>query len=88
MTAREPEWDEKERAKILAYLDYESQVCTGCGGYLPETTAKENEGRYHAGIPGRCHRCDALQAQQDSYGKDETVKRPGALVLWPVDHKH
>jgi hypothetical protein len=83
VTVREPEWGEKERAKVLAYLEYEAQVCSGCGGWLPETTARENEGRYHAELPGRCHRCDALQLRQDEYANDK-VKRPGALVLWPV----
>lgn len=87
MTVRESEWDEKERAKIAAFFEYEALVCSGCGGYLPETTAAENEGHYHAGAPSRCHRCDALQRQQEDYAGDDTVRRVGALALWPVEHK-
>lgn len=82
MTAREPEWDEKERAKILAYLDYEAQVCTGCGGYLPETT--DEQAKYTAEPPFRCYRCDAIQSQQEAY-KDNP--NPGALVLWPAEKR-
>ncbi|MFF4600552.1 hypothetical protein [Amycolatopsis sp. NPDC001319] len=67
---------------VLAYLDFEQLSCVGCGGYLPETTDVENEGRYVAEPPGRCHRCDAIERQRKEYEDDETVPFPRALVVW------
>lgn len=72
---------------MLALLDYEDQVCPGCGGWLPETTDPEAEGQYVADPPSRCHRCHAIQGRQEEYRSDETVSRPGALPIWPVRRK-
>lgn len=82
VTTREVEWDDDERAKVLALLDYEAQTCPGCGGFLPETTDPQMQFRYEADNPSRCHRCDALHAKQEAY-KDQT--RSSALVIWPVE---
>lgn len=81
-TTREPEWDDEERAKVLALLDYEGMQCPGCGGHLPETTDPDSS--YTTDLPHRCFRCDAIQKQQEKY-KD--TKRPSALALWPAYRK-
>lgn len=82
VTTRESEWDDEERGNVLALLEYERQLCSGCGGYLPETTDKNAS--YTAGLPVRCYRCDVIQSKQDEY-KDQP--NPGALVIWPVEQK-
>jgi hypothetical protein len=74
------EWDEDEQAQVLALLDYESQLCSGCGGFLPDTT--DADGRWTAGLPHRCLRCDAVQTKQHDY---EKTTNPSALVVWPVE---
>lgn len=69
---------------VRAYLDFEHLTCAGCGGFLPDTTDPDNEGRYVAEPPHRCHRCDALERQRKEYD-DDSVQFPRALVVWPVD---
>lgn len=82
-TTREAEWDGEQRGLVLALLSFEGQSCHGCGGFLPETTDPDNDGRYKAGYPGRCYRCSAIKAQQKAY-EDQ---KPESLVLWPVELK-
>jgi hypothetical protein len=80
-TTREAEWDDDDRAWVLALLDVESQRCPGCGGHLPDTTRPEHDGAYDAGPPVRCFRCTALHARQEQYRDDP---HHAAQVLWPV----
>lgn len=60
---------------MLALAAYEGQCCSGCGGYLLETAAREAEERYRAEA-ARCHRCTAIAQEADSY-KDS--RHPQAL---------
>jgi len=60
ITRREPEWDDESRAHVMALLQYERNICKGCGGWLPETTDPENEGKYTSKGGIRCHRCEVL----------------------------
>lgn len=83
VTVRESEWDDEERGTVLALLDYEASTCVGCGGYLPETT--DEDAKFDASPPVRCHRCTALQVKQKEYADQRT---PGALVMWPVKAKN
>jgi hypothetical protein len=69
---------------VLGYLGYESLVCRGCGGYLPETTDYDNSGRYISEPPNQCYRCTSVHRMQDDY-KDH--KHSKALVSWPVHLK-
>ena len=57
---REVEWDQDQQALILALAEYRAETCDQCGGYLPETTLKANEGHYEAVGPFMCHSCEAL----------------------------
>lgn len=82
VTTREPEWSDDDRAVVLAYLEYEGQICSGCGGWLAETTSPENAGKYVASAPYRCHRCDAIERKQEQYKEQ---KRPNSLRVWPVE---
>lgn len=80
MTTREQEWDEQEQGLMLALAEWERLTCNGCGGWLPETTAKENDGAYAPPKPIRCHCCEALAISQELRGDKE---RPQAQ-RWPL----
>jgi hypothetical protein len=64
---------------VLAWLDYESSLCGGCGGYLPETT--DPDASFLAEPPYRCKRCDVVETMQQEY---EDQKNPRALRVWPA----
>lgn len=67
----ETEWDEQSQAEMLALAEYRAGQCPNCNGRLVETTAPENEDRYHAELPLQCHRCKAFARVHDRY-QDET----------------
>lgn len=71
---------------MLALLDFEGQLCNGCGGYLPDTT--DDTKSWTTELPIRCLRCDAVQARQAEYSNPEETTRPGALAIWPVHVKN
>lgn len=68
---------------MLALAEQEALSCHGCGGWLPETTLLENDGRYKADFV-RCHSCTAqgIANEQHTGGKDG-AKQPQAL-RWSV----
>lgn len=68
---------------MLALLYLEEQTCR-CGGFIPETTAPENEGRYRPKPPIRCHRCDALNAAMEADASERGRQDP-AVVLFPIE---
>ncbi len=68
-TVVESEWDEQAQNEVLALLRVESMTCSGCGGWLPETTTVDAEG-WVVEPPHRCGRCTALAIAQDRHGKD------------------
>ncbi|PXY20877.1 hypothetical protein [Prauserella muralis] len=82
MTTREVEWDDDEQAKVIAFLDYEDQLCPHCSGFLPDTTDPEKS--WQADAPSRCYRCDVVLQKQADYTEQ---RRPEALVSWPVKEK-
>lgn len=63
----EPEWDEQERAWMLALEAYRRGRCTRCGGNLAETTDVRNDDAYHVLAPIQCHRCAAFARADDQY---------------------
>lgn len=76
----EQEWDEEQQAYMLALAEREALSCGGCGGWLPETTAIENDGRYAPPEPVRCHSCTTQAIAQEYHAKD--AKHVHA-VHWP-----
>lgn len=73
----EVEWDETERAWMLALDEYEAGLCPMCG--LPSELCQDPsaEGRAEAGLPIRCHVTTARIQRQDEYAD---VKQGGALI--------
>ncbi|MGO1711779.1 hypothetical protein [Corynebacterium variabile] len=79
MTTTEPEWDEQERAWMLALAAYEEEMtCPVCGGPVSECQSTTAEGRFEVGPPVRCHRRTALLQAQDAY-KDA---KQSAALMW------
>lgn len=54
---------------MLALAHHRSLTCSGCGGWLPETTKTDAEA-YRVDPPHRCGKCTALSIAQDKHGKD------------------
>ncbi len=77
VTRREVEWDDDQQAWMLALAEYRAQTCSGCGGYLPDTTHPDRAlDGYVAGPPVRCGGCTALHREFPMYEKAE---QPQAL---------
>lgn len=83
---REPEWDEPERAWVLALADYRAQVHEACGTFLPDATRLEDDGAFRAELPVRCHVCTARAQAMTAHMKGNSSPHPEAL-LWPVVRK-
>lgn len=70
-------WDPNDRAAALGLLEYERSLCPGCRDDLAETTKPENEDKYVADLPIRCHRCTASERASEAYRESP---QPGALL--------
>jgi hypothetical protein len=68
---------------MLALHQMELQTHQPCGGYLPDVTAAEAEGKFRAEPPIRCHKCTARAQAIDAHLKSAHNPHPEAL-LWPV----
>jgi hypothetical protein len=69
-TGQEPpgaRWTEQDTAGALALAELEASICSGCKGFLPETTDARNEFAYQTSPPIRCHRCTHLEMIRDTY---------------------
>lgn len=81
----EPEWDETQRAWLLALSAYEADTCQGCRGQLSETTGQDDEGRpvrYQVDDPHRCRQCTALAVAQREAQKAERPDEPASALLY------
>lgn len=65
---REVEWDDDARIEMLALTAFEESLCPVCGGLVSECQAIENDGRFKADPPVRCHRTTAVLAAQEGEG--------------------
>jgi hypothetical protein len=63
----------------------EAEECSGCGGWLPETTAPEATGEYVA-RGTRCHRCTSIDEAIDRVHRDKEP-HPRAL-LWAAERRY
>lgn len=76
----EAEWDDTERAWMLALDEYDASLCPLCGMPSEACQSPEAEDQATAGLPTRCHVTTARLQRQEGY-KD--ASHPGAL-LWPA----
>lgn len=73
-----PEWTDEDRELVFAFLAWEASLCPGCRHPLAETMKAENEERYRGVLEGRCHRCTALEIEQEKHQKKD---HPSALLV-------
>ncbi|MEV0382424.1 hypothetical protein [Nonomuraea sp. NPDC050643] len=75
VVTHDPEWTEEDLGYAKAHHRNELDKCPGCGLPLSETTNPDNEGRYEAPPPMRCHACTPLEHRKSEY----TESPPGLL---------
>lgn len=73
----EVEWDDTERAWMLALAQWREGRCSVCGGPAEECQGEGAEWRYEAAMPVRCHRMTAILRAQGEVDREH----PQAL-LW------
>lgn len=54
---------------MLAAAMARQLTCSGCGGWLPETTSTDAE-EYTVPAPYRCGKCTALAIRQEAHAED------------------
>lgn len=52
---------------MLALTDQHALTCDGCGGWLPDTTAREADDGYRGVMTARCHACTAIAIAQEQH---------------------
>lgn len=82
VAVREVEWDDEQRAWMLALAEVEAQECPGCGGHLPGTTRPGVE--FDTTHPTRCKRCEALGIRAKNVQQYEHSE---SFRLWPVTER-
>lgn len=84
VSVAEVEWDDEQRAWMQAVVELEGKTCSGCGGFLPDTTSIDMDERYVADHPLRCHRCTAIDVRrQQVSSKPHSV----AFTVFPVHER-
>lgn len=75
----EVEWDEQERAWMLALAAHRATLCPLCGRPLSVCTDPASEGRWTVAPPTRCHASTAIARARKPY--DEKSKESHALLF-------
>lgn len=73
-----PAWTDDDRQAAFSLHGYESGLCPGCRNPLSQTSIPENEFRYRAEPPLRCHYCTAAGIGQD---EAQSHPQPSALLI-------
>lgn len=74
----EPLWTDEDRAWAIALLEYEADLCSGCGQPRSETTEAANETKYTT-TALRCHGCAAV-ARESEHRSGPLDDRKGLLI--------
>lgn len=62
----EPLWTDEDRGWAMALLEYEADICSGCGQPRSQSTLAKNEFRYEAEAL-RCHGCKAVAVESENW---------------------
>lgn len=81
-TVRDPEFDQFDREHFEALADLKADTCSGCGGFLSETTVDDGHG-YDIDHSLVCRRCSMLALAQRDFER-ETQARP-EVNGWHID---
>lgn len=66
----EPLFLQADTEAVLAWQEYQDQLCPGCGLPRDETMRKEHQNHYEGGVL-RCHACAARDRRAKEYTKGE-----------------
>lgn len=80
-TFKAREWTDDDVEGALSLHKWESGLCPGCKKPMSECMAPENEFRYEATDPVRCHACTTRSAASEGYRESP---HPSALFI-PVE---
>lgn len=82
ITSREPEWDDADRGIIYALLDYQADLCPGCGQPMSKYLHKDGEPDPHVGSSYAV--CTACMAKERGFAiqdkRDQQVEKSGGIV--------
>lgn len=70
----------QDRIAALGLTEYEDGLCSGCGQPMHLTMDPDNERRWVADLPFRCHACTVRETKAHEY---DHAAAPGAL-RYPV----
>lgn len=71
-------WTAEDRTWAIALLEYEAEICSGCGQPRSESMAIENEFRYRPTVL-RCHACNTVAREAD--GQVESKANTKGLMI-------
>jgi len=74
----EPLWTDEDRGWAIALLEYEADICSGCGQPRSESMDPENEFRYRPTVL-RCHACKTVADAADNLSEQKT--KTGGLMI-------
>lgn len=74
----EPLWTDEDRGWAIALLEYEADMCPGCGQPRSQSTLPENESKYESEAV-RCHGCKAVAVESERFSVPNADTR-GLLV--------
>lgn len=84
VTTTEVEWDEETRTRALALDAYRRSLCPcGCGFPASVSQAPDNEDRFDAGLPYRCHVRTAIAKAAERL-RAADVDAPEGLLFAPT----
>lgn len=58
-------WADDDQAWAIALLEYEADICSGCGQPRSESMSPDNEFRYRSTVL-RCHGCAAVARESEN----------------------
>lgn len=79
VTATEPEWDEQERAWMLALASYEAALCPNCGRPVSVCSDPNSENLWRSDAPTRCFAATAVLRSQERYSDPKKTPHGRAL---------
>ena len=69
----EPLWTDEDRGWSIALLEYEADLCSGCGQPRSESMGKANEFHYSPTVL-RCHACKTVARKADDLADSKDTK--------------
>ena len=71
-------WPDDDQAWAIALLEYEADICSGCGQPRSESMAAEHEFAYHP-TALRCHGCAAVARESENWS-GPTANTKGLMI--------